>query len=361
MAQRKQLTWSDLRVGMLVLVGMFVIAVGIFYVTGPGSFAAKYRLRTYLPEVEGLNIGAPVRLDGLEVGNVDSIRMSPRAAPGKLDRSRNIELVLRIEKRYQDEIRTDSNARLITEGLLGNRYVSIQRGITGTPLPGESELKGIEDPSIKNIVERGADLVSNLSEVSKQVREITEAVKKGKGTLGKIVYDQEAYNHLNAALTRFDQLATDVQAGKGSLGKLVASDELYQRVNSAAKRFDSVLADVKEQKGSLGKFVYDPSLYDNAKQFVERGNTMLKDVDAGKGSLGKLVKDDALYAKMRDAASNVESVTSKLNQGQGTAGKFFTDPQLYDNTSGLSGDMRLLIGEFRKNPKKFLHVKFAIF
>ncbi|MBI3404391.1 MAG: MCE family protein [Acidobacteria bacterium] len=361
MAQHKQLTWSDLRVGMLVLVGMFVIAVGIFYVTGVKTFAAKYQLRTFLPEVEGLNIGAPVRLDGVEIGNVDTIRMAPRAPGGAMDRSRNIEVALRIEKRFKDEIRTDSNARLITEGLLGNRYVSIQRGFTGAPLPADSELKGIEDPSIKNIVERGADLVQNLSEVSNQVKEITDFVKSGKGSIGKIIYDETAYNRLNGAISRFEQIAIGVQEGKGSLGKLVSSDELYDRVNSAAGKFDAVLADVRGQKGSLGKFVYDPSLYENAKQFVEKGNTMLKDVDAGKGSLGKLVKDDVLYDKMRDAATNIESVSAKLNQNQGSAGRFLTDPQLYDNVTGLSGDMRLLISEFRKNPKKFLRVKFAIF
>ena len=361
MAQRKQLTWSDLRVGMLVLVGLFVIAVAIFYVTGAGTLAPKYRLLTYLPEVEGLKIGAPVRLDGVEVGNVDAIRMTPRPAAGEFDRSRNIEVVLRVEKRYQDEIRTDSDARLITEGLLGNRYVSIQRGFTGKALAADAELRGREEAAIKNIVERGADLVQNLNETSKQVREIVEAVKGARGTLGKILYDQEAYNRLNGALARFEQIAIDVQAGKGSLGKLVVSEELYQKVNSAAGRFETVLADVQAQKGSLGKLVYDPALYENAKQFTEKGKVLLADVDAGKGTLGRLAKDDALYVNLRDAAANVRSVTAKLDKGQGTAGKFFTDPELYDNMTGLSGDLRLLLGEFSQNPKKFLRVKFAIF
>src|SRR5512134_179144 len=121
---RKQLTWTELRVGLFVLVGMLVLAIGIIYVTGTGTLAAKYGLKTYLPEVEGLNVGAPVRLDGVEIGNVEEIRLNPQ--PG--DRSQNIEVKMRIIKKYQDNIRQDSTASLITEGLLGNRYVSIQRG-----------------------------------------------------------------------------------------------------------------------------------------------------------------------------------------------------------------------------------------
>jgi len=49
MAQRKQLTWTELRVGLFVLVGLFILMVAIFYVTGAGFLGPKYRLVTYLP------------------------------------------------------------------------------------------------------------------------------------------------------------------------------------------------------------------------------------------------------------------------------------------------------------------------
>jgi len=58
MAQRKQLSWTELRVGVFVLIGLAIMALAIFYVTGGGTFSPKYRLTTYLPEVEGLQVGA---------------------------------------------------------------------------------------------------------------------------------------------------------------------------------------------------------------------------------------------------------------------------------------------------------------
>jgi len=357
MPQRKQLTWSELRVGLLVLVGLFIIAVGIFYVTGAGILAAKYRMVTYLPEVEGLTIGAPVRLDGVEIGNVESIRMNPKPA----DRTKNIEIRMSIDTRYKDDIRTDSYANLITEGLLGNRYVSVKRGFTGTPIQPGGELEGREEAAIKAIVERGADLVQNLNVLSQRFNEIVEGVEKGRGNLGKLLVDETAYNRLNDILSRSQQIVTDVQAGQGSLGKLVASDELYNKFNSAAGRVDTVLADVQAQKGTLGKVIYDPTGYEEAKQFFEKGNALISDVKAGKGTAGKLFTDDTLYTKWRNTGENLESATAKLNSNAGTAGKMFTDPEFYDNMTGLAGDMRLLISEFRQNPKKFLRVKFSIF
>jgi len=129
MPQRKQVTWAQLRVGLLTLVGLFLIMVAILYVTGAGILRAKYQLRTYLPEVEQLTLGAPVRLDGVEVGNVDGIRIAPPAAPGgKVDRNRNVEVIMRVDRRFQSNITTDSRASLVTEGFLGNRYVNITRG-----------------------------------------------------------------------------------------------------------------------------------------------------------------------------------------------------------------------------------------
>ncbi len=361
MPQRKQLTWTELRVGLFVLVGIFVVAVAIFYVTGAGVLGPKYRLRTYLPEVEGLTVGAPVRLDGIEVGNVDAIRVTPRTPQQPPDPKRSIELVLRIDRRYQPDIRTDSTAGLITEGLLGNRYVSIQRGFVGTPLQDNQEVPGREEKAIKAIVERGAELVQNLNQMSIQVSEIVDGIKRGRGSLGKMLVDETAYNHLNRSLGKVEHMVDSVEAGNGTLGKLVASDELYQKVNSASGRFDRLLADVQAQRGTLGKLVYDPSIHDNAKQFLEKGNLLITDVRAGKGTLGKLTTDEELYARWRAIGTNLESATAKLNSNQTTAGKFFTDPQFYDNMTGLAGDMRLLMGDFRQNPKKFLRVKFALF
>ncbi|MGH9711288.1 MAG: MCE family protein, partial [Candidatus Acidiferrales bacterium] len=105
MAQRKQLTWTELRVGLFVLAGLLLLAVAIFYVTGV-NWGAKYSAKTYLPEVSDLQVGAPVSLDGVTVGNVQALKINPHPA----DRMQNIEVDMRIDKRYQDLIRADSQA-----------------------------------------------------------------------------------------------------------------------------------------------------------------------------------------------------------------------------------------------------------
>jgi len=361
MAQRKQLTWTELRVGLFVLVGLSVLAAGIFYVTGAESIGPKYRLRTYLPEVSGLAGGASVSLDGVEIGNVESIKIAPRTGNLALDRTRNIEVVLRIQKTYQKYILTDSAVSLVTQGLLGNELVEVSRGFTGTMLNDGDEVHGSGGLALKEVMARGADTLENLQNLSDSVQELINGVKEGKGTLGKLLVNQEAYNHLNNILAKGEMMVSNVQAGQGTLGKLVASDEMYNKVDKGLDSVNVILTDVRSQKGTIGKLLYDPSLYDEAKKAISNGNAVISDVRAGKGTLGKLTTDDRLYTKLKESSENVANATAKFNDNTTTVGKLFSDPKLYDSLSGLTGDLRLLVGEFRQNPKKFLHIRVSVF
>lgn len=354
MAQRKQLTWTELRVGLFVLVALFVIATGIFYVTGAGFLGPKYRLRSYFPEVAGISNGAPVRLDGVEIGNVLSIRMAPPLGNKPVEKAHNIEVTLRLDKRYQQYIMTDSSATLVTEGLLGNRYVSITRGITGAPLKEGQEVPGTAEKSL-------ADVMASMQGLTADIQGMIGDLQNGKGSLGKLLTDDSAYNNLNSVLAKSNAVVGDIQKGQGTLGKLVTSDELYGKANQTLDNVNGVIADARSGKGTLGKLLTDPTLYEEAKKALQNGNAMIEDVRAGKGSLGKLATDDELYNKLRESSTNLASATAKLNDNTTTAGKLFSDPKLYDNLTGLTGDLRLLIGDFRQNPKKFLRIKVALF
>jgi phospholipid/cholesterol/gamma-HCH transport system substrate-binding protein len=361
MAQRKQLTWTDLRVGLFVLAGAILLTVVLFYVTGGSGWGPKYRLHAFLPQVDGLTLGAPVRVDGVDVGNVEKIMIATPKPGTPNSKERNIEVIMRLQKTFQDYIRSDSSAGLVTEGLLGNQYVDIDRGYVGRVLNNEEEIPGRREKALKEMVERSADLIESLSLITKQANALLVDVRNGKGSLGKFMVDEQAYNHLNRSLENVDSMVADIKAGKGTMGKLITDDEMYNHVNSIAGRVDNVMEAVQNQQGTLGKLVYDQALHESLRQFLDNGNGFLTDVKNGKGTLGKLATDDSLFASYKQAGENLASATAKMNSNQNTIGKFFSDPKFYDNFSGLAGDSRLLIEDFRNDPKKFLHIKLSLF
>lgn len=350
MALRKQVTWEELRVGVFVLAGLVIIAVAIFYVTGASGWGAKYTLRTYFPNVDTLAEGGVVSLDGVTIGNVQNMRINR----GTSNRAQSVEVDMRIQKKYQDLIRSTSTASILVQGLLGNEYVEISRGYTGEVVPDNGEVPGVPVQSM-------ASLEDKLNTMVTQVNDVIGVIHSGKGTAGALIYDRSLYDHFNGLVTNAQSLVGNIKEGKGSVGKMLVSNDLYNKFDATASHLESVTGAIQSQQGSLGKLVYDRAFYDKANQFLTNTNGLLTGVRNGQGTLGKFVTDDTLFTNLRDATANVRDVTGKLNNGQGTFGKFFTDPQLYDNMTGLTGDMRLLMGDFRRDPKKFLQIHLNIF
>jgi phospholipid/cholesterol/gamma-HCH transport system substrate-binding protein len=131
------------KIGIPVYLLLVVVsAVSAVRLLPAGVFQPKYRLRTYLSEAEGLRVGAPVRLDGFDVGKVEAIRLVDVPPGTRVDPNRRIEVVMEIRKRYQSQVRDDSAARLVTQGLFGDRDISISRGLFGAPLPVNGEVRG---------------------------------------------------------------------------------------------------------------------------------------------------------------------------------------------------------------------------
>ena len=357
MAQQKQLSWTDLRVGIFVLVGLVLAAVTIFYVTGVRFWGAKYRLVTYMPEVNQLATGAPVDLDGILVGNVQSFSFTPHPE----DEDHAVTIVMEIDQRFQSQIRTDSAASLATQGLLGDRYVSLTRGLAGAVIPNNGVVQTQGSVGTQEVIERSADLMKSARVLVDNLNTTINGINRGQGSLGKFMKDPSFYNHLEDTMEKVDTMATSIQQGKGSLGKFYASDDIYNKTDSVIGKADDVMTAVHDQKGTLGKIIYDPSFYDHFNRIGTNADAMLSDARAGKGTVGKFLTDDSAYNNLRDAAANIRDVTGKLNSNQGTAGKFFTDPALYDNLTGATGDLQLMINDFRKNPKKFLHIKLGVF
>jgi phospholipid/cholesterol/gamma-HCH transport system substrate-binding protein len=358
MPQRKQITFAQLRVGILVLTGLLVFAAGVFFISGRGGFfTRKYTLRTYFSGAAGLREGSQVRIAGIPVGVVQRIRISDSDKP-----DRAVEVVMRIPVDFQQQIRDDSDARLATAGLLGEAFVDISRGTLSHPVvPNGGEVNSTEEADIKRIVQNTNDVISNLRVLSSKLNEITGQVQAGQGTMGKFIYDQALYNRLNQMSEDLQRVMARLEQGEGTIGKLMQDETLYQRTVASIDRLNQVLDDVQHGKGTLAKFINDPTVYNDVHQLVTRANLMVDNVNAGKGTLGKFATDPELYNRMNETFDRMNIIATRIEQGQGTLGKLSTDPALYNNLSTSSQSLREFLTEFRKNPKKYLTVQLKIF
>ncbi len=353
MPARKALTWTELRVGAFVLFAVVLVAVFVFYVTGEGAlFARHMELKTYLPYVSGLESGAPVRLAGVEIGTVKRVRLSEF----RDDPSRHAEITFSVNRSYQDDIRTDTRAYTTTEGLLGESVLELTRGVSGTPIPadGTGVVTGEVRPGIKEIVQ-------NVGTITDDIRVVTADIRNAKGTLGKLIEDPALYNRARQSVEEFQSLTQRAAGGEGTLGKLMVSEELYDQLKDTANKIDQVATDLRGGQGTLGKLIYDSTIHDKAQSVVERADRITARVEAGEGTLGKLITEDKLHEDVKQTFANVREITRKINEGEGTLGRAANDPRAYENFNELTAEMRALISDFRKDPKRYLRIKLSLF
>lgn len=354
MPVRRAITWSELRVGIVVLAALGILATFIFYVTGEGALLARQvTLKTYLPDVAGLKAGAPVRLAGVEIGAVRRVGLSEFVE----EPARHTEVIFRVREPFQKEIRTDSEAFITTEGLLGESVLEITRGVAGEPLAMEGEegiVLGTQRGNIKQIIQ-------NVDHITGDIRTLTTDLRNAKGTLGRLIEDPSLYNRARQAVDEFRSLTERAAAGEGTLGKLAVSEELYDQLKGTADTMDQFARDLRSGGGTISKLVYETELYDKANQMVERADNIVARVEAGEGTLGKLISDDTLHNDVQQTFANAREITRKLNEGEGTFGRAVNDPRLYENINEFLSETRALISDFRKNPKKYLRIKLSLF
>ncbi len=357
MPSQKQLKWSQLKVGITVVVAATVLAVLIILMSGTGGlFTHKITLKSYFFDAQGLRVGAPVRLSGVDIGNVNRISIVPNKS------NTPVEVLMKLNTRYRFNLRKDSKTLLSTAGVLGETYINIDSSTaTGPEVEDGDELKTSEQPGYQDVMRSTQNALQNMQALLARMDRIIAYVESGQGTIGKVIYDAALYNRLNATVSDFQKIVNEVSQGQGSIGKLIANDELYNKANATVDKINLLIDDLNAGKGTAGKLLKDPSLYDTAQQTVTNFKQLTDDINAGKGAIGKLTKDQQFAAKLQNTMNRISSITDRLDAGEGTAGKFLHDPSMYNNTNKLLTDTQELIAAIRKNPKKYLTIHLKLF
>ena len=357
MPSQQQLKWSQLRVGLTVLFAAVTLMILIFLMTGStGLFTHKITLRSYFDNASGLREGAPVRLEGVDVGNVKTVRVM--SGHGLTP----VEVTMTVSTKFKNGIRKDSVVELSTAGVLGEVFVDIDSvQARKGPAQNGDELPIRERPDLQDMVRSSQTTLQNIQALLARVDRIVAFVESGQGSIGKLIYDPTLFNRLNVTLAEFQKVATAVSEGQGSLGKLLVDDELYRKANTTVDNINKILDQINTGQGTAGKLVKDSTLYNNANATIEKANQLMADVNAGKGTLGLLARDQAFASKVDATVTKLNDIATRLDNGEGSAGMLLRNPALYNNTDQTLTELRILLKSIRENPKKYLTIRFRVF
>ena len=206
MPSQQEVRWSQLKVGLIVLIATVILVTLLFLMTsssGLGILSKKLTVATYFENAAGLKEGAAVTLQGVAIGSVKTVTVSPNAAR-KLT---PVRVLMKIDEKYMPSLHKDSKVSLTTMGVLGDTVVDINsQTAVGPALQDGDELRTLETPSISDVVKASQGTIEQLNVILAKANNIVDNMESGKGSVGKLINDPDLYNKLDSTVTELNRI-----------------------------------------------------------------------------------------------------------------------------------------------------------
>jgi phospholipid/cholesterol/gamma-HCH transport system substrate-binding protein len=340
------MAWSELKIGMLSVAALVIAAALIFTLGGQGGFFwQRYNLKARFPNAAGIKEGSPVRVAGVEVGSVTAVRFE----------GSQVEVDLELLRDMQARVRTTSVAAIGSVSLLGEGAVDITARTDGSPIPewgyvpyggGVGSLSDVTTEAVKSL---------------EQVNLLVGDLRSGKGTAGRLLTDDALYREMQALTVAAAEVMRNLQGGRGSLGRLLNDPTAARELETSMKNLSIVTERLSSGHGSIGKLLQDDQFAQTLTETTRNFETLSARLNKGEGTAGKLLTDDALYKRLNSMTERFEKVAAQLSEGEGSASKLLNDKQLYENLNQAATELRSLLADIRKDPRKYLSVRVSIF
>jgi len=157
---------QQMRVGIFVTLGLVLSMAVIFLLGDIGDlFQRRFTLYTNFNDTTGVRVGSPIFLAGINVGKVEAIRFP------KTIEEKKIVVTMKIQREFHDRIRKDSEAKITTQGLLGDKAIFITVGSADEPeVKSGGEIKARKGLSIESFGEKGAELLDNINDLIADIK-----------------------------------------------------------------------------------------------------------------------------------------------------------------------------------------------
>jgi phospholipid/cholesterol/gamma-HCH transport system substrate-binding protein len=242
-----------------VLATLAVATYGLRQITNRNwGWQPTFRIKAGFATIGGVEVGAKVRVQGIDAGVVESIE--PPSVPGG-----PVLLWFRVDERLHRLVRTDATARIVPTSLVGAKVVEIVPGKPESPVVADRGTIGVEAPL------ELADLMKQASSSLRRVDAVAEAAEK--------------------SLEEVNAIAVSIREGKGSLGKFVRDDDAYQKIMALSQHGSKAIDDLDQNLAAL-KRTWPLSRYFDDKGFYDRERVLFK---PGSERDSRTLSADALF------------------------------------------------------------------
>lgn len=225
-------TESNWKLGMFVIVGLLLLIITIYFVGKKQNlFGSTFYLKSQFKNVSGLKVGNNVRFSGINIGTVDQI---------DLVNDSSVVVVLLIEKDVQQYIKTDATASIGSDGLVGDKVMTISPGtLSNKIIKDNAFIKSKSAIEMEDLMKSVKVSVDNAGLITAELAKFTASMNNGDGTLSRLMNDKALANsitktvvNLETSTNEFSKFTTSMNNGRGALYKVVSDEKFAAKLDS---------------------------------------------------------------------------------------------------------------------------------
>ena len=340
---------TEMVVGIFFAIALCLLGYFTMIINPDSTFEDRYDLKVSFSEDSGnLKEGAQVRIKGVVVGRVSKVKISD-------DYKVVIVTTSLIQKPivYKNYIATVQSS-----SLLGGEHLKIDIGSPDAGKLGKDAiLKGkaprnlmgdaaeiVHEIRVKleedMLMERLAVILKNLEKSSQNMTAMFDHISQGKGTLGKLIYDEGVLKKVEESLAPFKDAGLSIEKAGNRVS--AAADEL--KVFST--KVSALVGDVQKGKGLLGKILSDETAWDNFNDTIANLKTFSQKLNTDDSTLGKFLSDKGeIYKEFKGFVETLSSISTKINSGEGTLSQLINDGSAYKDLKAILQEGKKAISE----------------
>ncbi|WNJ20230.1 MlaD family protein [Pontibacter sp. G13] len=312
---------KEVKFGLFAMITIVMVIYGLNFLGGSQVFGPPLVLYAKYSTVEGLLVGNPVNINGLQVGKVGETKLD--MADGTV--------TIKMEFTQALDIPDNSEAMIYNIDLLGSKGVKIlvPAGvpISETNLENEDYIQGtlesgLVDEASKLVMDQGAQILYEVAKLSVDLRQIV-------GSINELLLDENNSSSIRRIIGNIERISMNLNS-------------VTYEADSIAKNLTSISSDVattasifSENNGNINRIINNVATTSDS---LSSASTEIK----------QLMSDAA------SAVSSVENIVSKLDTTSGTLGLLLNDTQLYDSLVSTTTNLNSLMREVESNPGRFI-------
>jgi phospholipid/cholesterol/gamma-HCH transport system substrate-binding protein len=266
-----------LKLGIFVIIGLALLTAGIYFIGKQKNlFSDTFILRVQFTTVSGLKTGNNVLFSGINAGMVDNI---------ELITDTTVMVYLVIKKDMQRFIKTDALAAIGSDGLMGDKVLTIYPGSpAGLPVSNNALIISKKRVEMDDLLSSVKTSVDNAGIITTQLAQFTYKMNNSNGALSRLLTDEEFSGSLKATLgnlqtssNEFAKFTTKMNSNKGAFGRLMNDEKFSNSLDSTMQNLKTGTKGLSDNmEAAKSNFLLKPFFKRKAKADAKKAAALKK-------------------------------------------------------------------------------------